>query len=388
VVITVSRGLFFLRFFILSLCSIKLSVPSMNWLVLFTAMAFTSEAFPNTGLLRMRTKKNSALTATNKDDGKTDRVVPLESNEELLALAAVSSQRKVVLVVGYFSILANHGELNDGLAALAAACPDCNFAKVAKEYDGSEALLAERFVTALPSVEVIVENKRLSLTAGAKEGLQEARKALQGFGEDTGDLDQPLRSVRRDVEFSLDSPLGWKRSVSELAVTWVSEGGQAAANGVQVGDVVYAIDGRPVETDLQYEAAMAEAKKKENDCGGSGGGTVTFSLLDASAVPESLASEAATAYKRLWGVSTTEPDFFMANGDTAESGNFKSWTTGEGINSKNKKAPGFTSNFLPGGKFFEDAAEKIVNDVENFFTREGEDPDDDKKKNKKNKKKR
>eukprot|EP00614_Pseudopedinella_elastica_P023360 CAMPEP_0172631092 /NCGR_PEP_ID=MMETSP1068-20121228/177159_1 /TAXON_ID=35684 /ORGANISM="Pseudopedinella elastica, Strain CCMP716" /LENGTH=352 /DNA_ID=CAMNT_0013442121 /DNA_START=110 /DNA_END=1168 /DNA_ORIENTATION=+ len=309
-------------------------------------------------------------------------VVSLEDEDALMDLAGTSSYARagapkgVVMVVLYFSIMDSRQEAAlSGLQSLGEAFPMCNFAKVAKEFGNSAELLESRLVKELPSVEVIAEGKRLSLTAGAEAGLEAAKRAIESFGFEA------RTPVERLVSFDLARPLGWTRATSGLAVTRLKEGGQAELLGVEVGDRVVAVEGQRVDTDAQFEAAMAAAREAQAQGGSK---SVSFTLLSADAAPTSLAAEAQEAFMRAQarGAENTA-NFFMADGDTSASGNFQTWE--QGAEAK-EAATRLTSDFIPGGRALEEFAEKVVSDVEKLFTQESVDGEDEDPKNKKRKK--
>ena len=63
--------------------------------------------------------------------------------------------------------------------------------------------------------------------------------------------------------------------------------------------------------------------------------------------------------------SQNEQDFYRAGSDAAVSGSFNSWNPGA--------APRLTSDYFPGGRQLEEAAEELVSEIEGRFR---QDPDE------------
>jgi hypothetical protein len=126
----------------------------------------------------------------------------------------------------YMSLMSRNTDALAELTELAEAFPDCNFARVCKEFSKGPELIRARMVEDLPSWEVIAEGKRLSLTAGAGgAGRAEALRRLAEYGFSAA------RPLSRVVTFDLASPLGWRRDTASLEVTFLKPGGQAEATG-------------------------------------------------------------------------------------------------------------------------------------------------------------
>ena len=158
-------------------------------------------------------------------------ITNIENEAQLLDLASTSSfaragsPKGVVMVVLYMSLMGDTDALAE-LTELAEAFPDCNFARVCKEFSKGPELIRARMVEDLPSWEVIAEGKRLSLTAGAGgAGRAEALRRLAEYGFSAA------RPLSRVVTFDLASPLGWRRDTASLEVTFLKPGGQAEATG-------------------------------------------------------------------------------------------------------------------------------------------------------------
>lgn len=235
------------------------------------------------------------------------------------------------------------------------------FEKVAKEFADGEKFLAARLVDTTPSFEMIFQGKRVSLTQGvnAESLVTATREAFAALGF------EPILPAVRDCVFSTSQPLGWRRSVTDMAVTVVKPGGQAEELAVCVGDKILKVDGTRIANDADFEAAVQKAKSQ-------GQGVMTVTLQSAASLEPSdgsIAAQASAAYAR-------------AKDDTI-SGAFRvSPTEGSG---RNEKVERFTTDFLPGSQQLNDAAERLTKGIEDIFTNRGEDEDDSKKKKNKGK---
>lgn len=233
------------------------------------------------------------------------------------------------------------------------------FKKVGKEFADGERFLAARLVGTTPSFEVIFQGKRVSLTEGVDAAsivpaICEAFAAL-GF--------KPTPPSVRDCVFSTSQPLGWRRSVTDMVVTVVKPGGQAEELAVCVGDKILKVDGTNVVDDADFEAAVQSAKSR-------GQGVMTVTLQSAASLEPSdgsIAAQASAAYARAQ--------------DDRSSGAFRV-SPPEGRSGRNEKVERFTTDFLPGNKQLNDAAERLTKGIEDLFTNKGEDEDDSKKKKK------
>ena len=304
-------------------------------------------------------EKKCLLSAVQRNNRMSEiqRITNLESESQLLNLASTSAfsredrPKGVVMVVLYMSMMGDTDALSR-LSELADAFPDCNFARVCKEFTYGPELIEVRLVKELPSFEVIAEGRRLSLTSGIEDGVNEVLERLDQYGF------SPQRSLERTLTFSTDSAMGWRRDTITLTITWIKPGGQAEALGLNIGDRVVAVDGVKVDTDTDFEAAMEKAKA-------SGGGLVRLSIRSGDgtySTPLSLAAEATQAFER--SLPVNEPDFYKTIDDTIESGKMNAWT----LSAWEKKNQGRTTrNLVPGVDAFQGFAEKATSDLQNAF---------------------
>mmetsp|Transcript_31150 Transcript_31150/g.42211 ORF Transcript_31150/g.42211 Transcript_31150/m.42211 type:complete len:369 (-) Transcript_31150:84-1190(-) len=306
-----------------------------------------------------------------------ERVVNIETNDDIMELAQTSSYGRpgkpkgVLFVVLYMSIFeAGHTAALDAMNKIATENEDCNFGRACTQFKASEALYSARGITTLPAFEVIAEGKRISLTPGINAGLAEVNRQLEAYGF--------VSTIKAQMEVSLtlmdeegnSVPLGWRRDTETNRIVSVKDSGQAARAGVKPGWLIVAVDDSPVDSDDDYEAWVALARKDNKD----GCITVRFEL-----------TEQVKPSTEKMNRDGTKIDYFKAQSDTQASGNFQGgWTASslekaskKPLSSKNAQAGQrevgrLTSRFFPGSEAANKAAEKMVENVESMFTEEQE----------------
>jgi len=261
----------------------------------------------------------------------------------------------VIFVVLYMSIFDDrHTAALDGLAKLAKEYEECNFGRVCSQFSKSDAVYSARGIMELPAFEVIAEGRRISLTEGVGPGLEEVQRQLKAYGF--------VSTVKTLMEVSLTLsdeggnavPLGWRRDTQTNKIVSVKDMGQASKAGIKAGWIIKAVDGAPVESDDDFETWMSLARRNNKDR------RVNVRFEVTSQVKEGAAEKTTS--------DSPSIDFFNAQGDAQASGNFQNWKPN---NKKQNDGPGrLTSNLFPGSEELNKVAEKIVENVEKFFTRE------------------